>query len=318
MRVSELIAAGLSKRRLQSQPWIRPHHGITRAAAENPHDPRLRIRDLLPILLPGCRIGGWAAAFLQGVRYLDGGYPPDLLQPVLVHTTARHRLRERVGMQTTRRAIHADEICEIDGVPVTTIARAAYDLALDARSLHDAVIAYDMCLSTTTNDARTTIVNVEKVLASHHKTRGIRRARQAFTLASSRSASPAETRTRLIAVLDASIDDWLVNVPIFDPTGDLLGIADLLNPETGLVLETDGAGHLLETAYAADSVRQARMERGGLTILRVSRTHHHDRHRTAQRIRAAYEHLRREPRTPRWTIDTPPWWTTWPHSRRWR
>lgn len=316
-RVSDLRDLGLSKRRLQSKAWARPHWGITRAAVDDPHVPHVRIADIVPILLPGCHIGGWAAAFLQGVRYLDGGQQPPHLWDVLVHTTTEHRLRPRAGMRTTRRAVHANEITEIGRAPVTTIARAAYDMALDARNLHAAVLAYDMCLSTTTGHAHTTPANLEKVLSSHHKTRGIQRARRAFELSSTRSASPSETRTRMIAVLEARIEDWMVNAPVFDTSGDLLGIVDLLNPETGLVLETDGAHHLVESTYAADNHRQAGLERVGLTVLRISRSDHRDNARTAGRIRAAYEHLRREPRRSRWTIEKPQWWTAWEHAQRW-
>lgn len=48
---------------------------------------------------------------------------------------------------------------------------------------------------------------------------------------------------RLIWVLDAILPPPSVNSPIYDLTGRLLGIADLLDLQAGVVGEFDGAEH---------------------------------------------------------------------------
>jgi hypothetical protein len=64
--------------------------------------------------------------------------------------------------------------------------------------------------------------------------RGVRQVRRALELSSEESLSPNETRLRLIWVVDAGLPMPLVNQPVFDLDGALLGIADLLDPVAGL------------------------------------------------------------------------------------
>ncbi|CAN5412706.1 hypothetical protein BH09ACT10_BH09ACT10_08950 [soil metagenome] len=215
-----------------------------------------------------------------------------------------------------RRRVHGDEQIEFDGVAMTTLPRALYDIALDARSLTDAVVALDMGLSTTTGDAHTTPANLAKVFSSHHKTRGLVMARQAKDLAVTRSASPLESRTRCVCTVDAGIDGWLVNVPIFDLGGRLLGIADLLNEEVGLVVETDGDGHRELIRHTDDNIREEGFERAGLVVSRLTSYDHVRKPATVTRLRAAYEQARRSPKGA-WTLEKPLWWFDWPPARRW-
>lgn len=313
-RLDEL---GLTRRQVQSSQWLHPYRGSVRHISAAGDEPQIRIKDVAALLLPGCLIGGWAAAHLQGVRYLDGTDPRGEPRDVPVHITERHRLRRRAGMSVTRRAVHRNEQTEIEGIAVTTLARAAYDMALDARTLREAVIAFDQCLSTTSGYAHTTVGNLSRVVGAHKKTRGINRARDALRLVSTRSASPGESATRMIAILDARITHWLVNAPIFDMRGDLIGIADLLNVEAGLVVESDGADHIGFDALSKDHVREESLEHSGLIVVRVNRVDHEQRLRTAGRIRRAYERGRADPRPARWTLDKPAWWASWKHALRW-
>jgi hypothetical protein len=72
---------------------------------------------------------------------------------------------------------------------------------------------------------------------------GISLARSAATLSDSASANAWETRLRMFYMLKAGLPRPLVNQPLFDLTGRLLGIPDLFDPEAALVTEFDGQDH---------------------------------------------------------------------------
>src|SRR5699024_10512037 len=142
----------------------------------------------------------------------------------------------------------------------------------------------DMATSTTAQGARTSYDNLASAIARHPKTRGIVQARTALSYATTRCASPLETRTRLVAVLDAGIDDWLVNVPVFDLHENLLGIADLLNVRSALVLESDGGDHRKVPRHNADNAREEGFERHNCTVVRVGAADHSARPDLVRRI----------------------------------
>ncbi len=61
----------------------------------------------------------------------------------------------------------------------------------------------------------------------------------------------------------------MVNTPIFDLDEQLLGIADLFDPETGLVAEFDGQEHRLRRRHRADNLREEKLEAANLVVCRV-------------------------------------------------
>jgi hypothetical protein len=54
-----------------------------------------------------------------------------------------------------------------------------------------------------------------------------------------------------------------VNQPVYDLSGNLLGVADLLDPDAGLVTEFDGQQHRERAQRRADNVREERLEAAG-------------------------------------------------------
>jgi len=197
------------------------------------------------------------------------------------------------------------------------MARAAYDEMRTAPNLGEAVVVLDMAVSTTSRVPHTTLAAIARVIESHRKTRGIVQAKQALTLGSSRSASPWETRTRMIAQLDAGILGLKVNCPVFDQRGNLLGVADLLDEATGLVIESDGAHHREAAHHTDDNHREERFERARMQVCRVTSLDHRDRYATAARMLSARRDSARE--TERlWTTAQPAWWPLWGPSTRWQ
>ncbi len=276
----------------------------------------MRIADSIGLLTSSCLLGGWASLRAQGNTWFDGLDAWGKERRAMIHCLPGAQLRNRSIIQPFRGTVHPDEMVDFEQFSLTTMARAAFDEMRMAKNVREAAVVLDMATSTTTARPHTTIDRVERVVLSHHKVRGLVQARNALVLGSARSASPWETRTRLIAELDAGVPRMAVNVPLFDMSGNLLGIADLLDEEAGLVIESDGAHHRENEAHTEDNVREERFERSGLVVSRVTSLDHKDRWRTVGRIAAARRDAlavtKRE-----WTTDKPPWWNTWPHARRW-
>lgn len=316
-RVSTLRAAGFSRLDMMGAPWSRTLHGVRMPDHLDLSEPDVRIAQALALLTPGAVLTGWAGARMHGVRVLDGMNAGGTFQPVVIANPGRGQLRVREGLSPTRRALHEHEITSVTDQPVATLARCAYDLALDAPSLWHAVVGLDMCVSTVMNQATTSLRNIRAVVDSHRKTRGIVTVRRALELASERSASPLESSTRLVAATMAGYTELLENVPIFDPEGHLVGVADLLDPSSGVVIETDGHQHRDLGTHTRDNTREEALERAGLFVARVTALDHRDRPALAARLAAARWHARSAARAHRWTTDKPAWWVDWTPGRRW-
>ncbi len=100
--------------------------------------------------------------------------------------------------------------------------------------------------------------------------KGVPVVRQAIDLADGRSASPQESRLRVFWMLDVGLPRPLVNWPVYDADGHLLGIADLLDVEAGLVAEYDGSEHRGLKRHTDDNAREEGFERVGLTVVRAT------------------------------------------------
>ncbi|MBA4609985.1 hypothetical protein H1W00_16015 [Aeromicrobium sp. Marseille-Q0843] len=262
----------------------------------------------------GCVLGGWASLRFQGNDAFGGG---EELRPALVHCGAGTQMRRRTVVEPCRATVWDHEVTSLEGVPVTTTARAVYDEMRLAPSLRAAVVALDSAVSGVRDTAHTSLRAVQQVVSSHRKTRGIVRAKRALLLGSERSASPLETRTRLVAQLDAGLDALLVNPPVFGPSGALLGVADLLDEDTGLVIETDGAHHRDAQNHSDDNVREERFERAGLVVVRATSLDHRDVQGLVSRIRLGHRDGRLSHRRD-WTLEQPSWFRSWGPGQRWR
>ncbi|MDN5896643.1 MAG: hypothetical protein L0H93_21805, partial [Nocardioides sp.] len=117
--------------------------------------------------------------------------------------------------------------------------------------------------------------------------------------------SGPESGLRLVCEVDAGFPRLEVNCPVRDLTGRLLGIADLLDVDAGLVVEFDGAEHRGITRHNADlkkdeALRQVRME-----VTRVSGTDLLNRRMVVQRLLHARARARFEPPQARLWVAEP-------------
>jgi hypothetical protein len=177
---------------------------------------------------------------------------------------------------------------------------------LDAMRLRTSMRAAVVDLDMTAAAGLVSVSEVQGLLASRRSWRGvpgIRRAREAATLACDDSASPQETRLRLLWILDAQLPVPLVNQPVFDRAGRLLGVPDLLDAEAGLVVEYDGEHHRSPERHSKDVTREARFRDHGLEVTRVTGPDFRDPVRLEHRLRRARARAPFESEaTRRWTL----------------
>jgi hypothetical protein len=313
---AELGRRGVSHHQLAGRRWRQTSRGFHRPAAPVEVTPTSRILDVAATLPAGAMIAGWAAAFALGVDHLDG-FDDFSLRPIpvpVILPPGLHRRRGRDARYVQRWSEAATpqplDVVEIGGVRISGPVRTAFDLARSAANLTEAVVAIDAMLGAAVVGQRT----LAAASAGFRGTRGVRQARRALELACPGVLSPWESRLRMFHVLDLLLPTPLVNRPVFDANGRLLGVPDLLDEEAGLVIEYDGgrwrsltraAGHRDEAQHREDNVREELFERAGLVVVRCDK---HDltrqRPRLAARLRAARaDGLARDRSRDRWSVE---------------
>lgn len=299
-----LLAGGVTRAQLESAAWISPHFGYHRSTQVN--DPiRQRIIDAAAVMPVGGVVGGWAAAYLQGAAYLDGGWGhPEAIrgrrsgEPVLLVIPPR-AVVSRPGITTLRASLQDEDVLEQRGIRCTSPTRTAYDVLRLAPDLTKAVVAGDCLL-------RAGLTTAEQISAYGRENsgrRGIRQLREAVPLLDGAAASPPESRLRLLC-RKAGLPKLMVNVPVYDLAGDFLGIVDLLEPHAGLGIEYDGEYHRELAQHTADNTREEGLEHNGLAIVRVTSLDLADELAVVARIQQAHRaRLFRNPAGETWTCQ---------------
>ena len=203
-----------------------------------------------------------------------------------------------------RHPLHADQIAV--SLRATSPTRAVLDGIRTSADLTQAVAFVDACA----NAGWVKIDALHTLAAGLPGTRHIRLIRRAIELADAAARSPWESWLRVFYITVAAMPRPLVNKPIFDVDGRLLGIADLLDERAGLVTEFDGQEHRTRRRHRADNEREELFEDAGLTVVRADSldvTDYADR--LTHRIHSGYRRgLARDRRQDRWTLEEPDWW----------
>ncbi len=256
----------------------RAARGVYVGADGDPSDVDLRIAVAGTGLGDGVVVGGWAAAHLlehrarpagddltvfSGVR--PGMDPWEWLpEPVLLCAPRRARVTRREGTRVFRSDLDDDERGWLDGVPVTSPARTAFDVARLWPEVA-AVVALDRML-------RLGLVDKASLGARARRRRGwrgIARFLRALELADGGAESPRETMMRLLWC-DAGLPRPSANVVVRDAAGAFVGRVDLLDRRAGVVGEYDGEHHADAARRRSDAVRQERLEELGLVVVRAN------------------------------------------------
>lgn len=268
--------------------------------------PEQRIAEQAARIEPGGVVTGWAACRLHGARYFDGLLPHGRTRrPVLAVPGQGSRTRSDADLQVTREPLRREEVFIRAGIQVTEPRRALFDEMRQCRDWREAVVAFDMMAAAGLVSRR----QMQVYVGARSRWRRSTVVTRALPYTSEHSRSPNESRMRLVWELDARLPRPLVNREIFDRSGRLVAVADLLDPVAGVVGEYDGAAHLRTRRRHRDLGREEALRRLGLEYFDAVRPDLDNRDGLAARMRsvrsrARFLGVRERP----WTTDPPPGW----------
>ncbi|GAA1890927.1 hypothetical protein [Williamsia serinedens] len=208
---------------------------------------------------PGSVIAGRSAQFLHGVAY------PDVDGDVEIIRDLRGQGRRRSGIHVIRTdQLGPDDIVEIDGMPVTSLVRTAFDLG---RRRPDW-----LALGHLDDMARTTALDAHALWAytrDHAHTSGIRQLRELVGLVDAGAESPGESWTRLI-MHRHELPRPETQIEVFDEFGVLIGRFDLGYRRYKVGIDYDGVEHhSSDEQRAHDAHRDSGVRRRGWIPLRT-------------------------------------------------
>lgn len=248
--------------------WRRTSQGWYVPADTSLDVPEQRVLEQSVRLPDGAAVTGWAACRMHGAGLIDGLAPDGRTRiPVgLALGGANRRIQSDPSVRLSFERLAQSEVVSRQGVRVTIPLRAVFDAMREAGDLREAVVVVDMMVAA----ELVTLHDVRRYVAGRVGWRGVGQVRRALDLASEHSWSPQETRLRLVWRIDAGLPDPLPNCPVHGLDGSLLGTADLLDAEAGLVAEFDGADHRRVRRHARDIAKEDRFRRHGLEVARVT------------------------------------------------
>lgn len=190
---------------------------------------RLLVEATLPRLAPDSVLSHQSAAVLHRI---------DLWRTPLdrVHVTRRHAA---AGRRTARSHCHAatladSDLVEIDGLPVTSLARTIADLGCSL-PFEESVAAGDNACFRYGLDPLEVLTALEPLRGA----RGVGRARSMAKFIDGRSESVGESRSRVI-LSRLGVPTLELQHEVFDERGFLLGRTDFALPHLGVLGEFDG------------------------------------------------------------------------------
>jgi hypothetical protein len=253
---SEAIADGLVTRHELAR-WYRPF--VPNVHAPRGHQLTLHDRAAGAWLWSKRRaiVTGVAASAMHGAEWVDAAVPIELIYP---HTHPY----PPAGIAARNERIADDEITRVDGIPVTTLARTAFDLGR-YQTRDRAVARLDALM-------RAAAFSPDEVLflaKRYRGARGVKLLKEALSLVDGGAASPRETWLRLIYI-DGGLPKPTTQIPIFDTDGTLLRTVDMGWENFKVLSEYDGDQHRTNRPQYVKDVRVIpKIERLGFIVDRV-------------------------------------------------
>lgn len=202
-------------------------------------------------------IAGNSAAALLGAKWVS-----PALDAELIH----HSRRPPGGITVHNETLLPGEVIQVDGMPVTTPARTAFDIGRWASSRLHAVQRLDALANAT--DIK--INEVEAVVAEHRGMRGLVRLRAVLPFVDGGAESPQETRTRLV-LIEAGLPAPQTQIRVCDEYGDFVARVDMGYKDLRVGIEYDGPQHWTDPQQRERDIdRHAALADLGWTIVRVS------------------------------------------------
>ncbi|HYB81894.1 MAG TPA: hypothetical protein VED43_09635 [Mycobacterium sp.] len=205
----------------------------------------------------GAVIAGNSAAALLGAKWVSPALDAELIYD---------NRRPPAGITVHSETLVPGEVVEVDGMPVTSPARTAFDIGRRMTSRLQAVQRLDALSNAT--DVK--INEVEAVMVDHPGARGLLRLRGVLPLMDGGAESPQETRTRLV-LIDAGLPKPRTQIRLFDDYGDFVARIDMGYEDLRVGIEYDGPQHWADREQRdRDIDRYTALLDLGWTIVRVS------------------------------------------------
>lgn len=292
---------GPTRRQAAGRYWRRTTPRLYVPADVSDEKVEQRILEQSCTLPPVGAVTGWAACRLHGANFCDG-----------LDRDGRTRLRVPLNVgprgflprssevrPVFRRLDDVDRETRFE-IPTVSAVRATYDAVLLAPDLTEAVVAIDVMCA-----AELASLQLLHAYADGQRYRK-RKFDAALARASEHSRSPNEVRLRILAEDRAGLPPLLVNCPVHDLAGRLLGIADLLDLEAGMVIEFHGADHRAAVRQTADVRKEEALRRVGLEVTGVTGIDLADESLVISRLSEARSRARFLPPQERRWIARPP------------
>ena len=224
-------------------------------------------------LLPDAVVSHATAAQLHGMVL-----PRRLAEEAVIHLSrppgrSQTRRRHVIGH---RLVLHRDEITDLGGLPVTSIARTWLDLA-GMLTLEELIIVGDQVVSEhhrsfgPRRDARVSLPDLKSSIEGKSGVAHLSKCRMALGYLRVGVDSPPETRLRLMLGEDPHLPEFVPNVAICDVDGTPQVWVDLGCREFRTCLEYDGAHHLTPEQQAKDHHRDLMTAELGWVQVKISR-----------------------------------------------
>ena len=202
-------------------------------------------------------ITGVAASAIHGAAWVDSGIPIEI---IFRHTHSC----PPPGIVARSERIADDEITRVDGLPVTTAARTAFDLGR-YQPRGRAIARMDALMRAAPFSSEEVLMLAKR----YRGARGVKRLKEALPLVDGGAASPRETWLRLVYI-DGGLPRPTTQIPIFDSDGTLLRTVDMGWEEFKVVSEYDGDQHRTDRPqYVKDLRVIPKIERLGYIVERV-------------------------------------------------
>ena len=254
---SHAIAEGfLTRAQLRRRGFRRLVQGVY-ADPGLPFDHQLKCRGVALLLPEGAVIGGHSAAAWWGAPFAG---PTD---PVTVLRGEEVPWRGPRGVRVHQTVLRPGDRTEVDGLPLSTPLRTAWDVAALER-LPTAVAALDAMVRAGTVG----LPDLRRMTRERAGLFGAARVRRAIELVDPRAESPAESWVRVALVLAGlaphpavrraarAADSWRERTSAW--------------PEAKVALEYEGAYHFEEGQIVRDDERVDRLRAAGWIVIRIS------------------------------------------------
>ncbi|MFQ1004113.1 DUF559 domain-containing protein [Modestobacter sp. SSW1-42] len=272
---SHAIAEGaITRKQLRSLGYRRLVQGVY-ADPGIGLDHRLRATGVALLLPAGTAIGGHSAAAWHGAPFAGLHDPVTVLRPAEVRWAGPR------GVRVHRTVLAPADVDVVEGVPVTSPLRTAWDVAA-LEPLGTAVAALDAMVRRGPVTTAALMSRLEGAAGEW----GVTRVRRAFGLVDPRAESAPESRVRVALVLAG-----LRPVPQFHVLdgGEFLAKVDLAWPEAKLVVEYEGAHHFEAEKIIEDDRRYAVLVAAGWRVIRLSAPDLRDLDSVVRRVRDALD-----------------------------